>query len=374
MFSVMTTAFFFGVAEGLCRLKGTPRALDPGNLFEYDRQKVYRLKANYKGLFTLRYVGTNSNGYRDSEIPLNKDSRAIRILAVGDSVTFGFGVSEKETYPELCEQMLNREFPSHRFDFINTAVPGNSPFQEFFDAERGMMFRPDIVTIQFVLNDVIEPYKVYRRFGGLGIDYHGVEDISYLDWFLGRHSAFYRFLKDRFARLRFGAGTPEEVKRKAKEIEALDWNAAAYEPTDPKIKEAWAECLRQLQKIVELCRKNNAACVLIVSPVDFQLFQPDLRYAQSRLKAFASENRIACLDLLEPLEDQVRRRLAAKQLSDLQADGKKPARLSFYPDIKATWSDYFLDNDHYNPRGHQLIAENLYPVLVRILKENNRIE
>ena len=52
-------------------------------------------------------VSTNSQGFRGPEIPKKKQKR--RILCLGDSVTFGWGVEEEASYPALLRKTLGFE-------------------------------------------------------------------------------------------------------------------------------------------------------------------------------------------------------------------------------------------------------------------------
>ncbi|MBF0122600.1 MAG: SGNH/GDSL hydrolase family protein [Candidatus Omnitrophica bacterium] len=338
--ALVSVIVFFSAAELLCRLKYQPHIIDTNNMFEYDKDKVYALKRNYVDTFAGHKVRTNSFGYRDREIPIIKSSNTIRLLAVGDSITFGHRVSEKQTYPKRLEMILNRRIRNKHFEVINTAVPGNSPFQEYYDLKRGLKFSPDIVIVQFTLNDVSEPYKIFKRYGGRGIDYHGVEDIPFLHYFFMRHSAFYIFLDNLFTRIRFGEVIWNKVKAKVvAEADKLRWDVAAYEPNSPKVKEAWRECLKWIQKEVDLCKSHKIKFILLISPVDFQIANPHVRYAQRVLKDFAVRNNIEAIDLIPYLEGKA---------------------------VK----DYFFDWGHYTPRGHLFVAkEVLYPVVRRILEE-----
>ncbi len=89
LLSLISIILFFGVAEVISRMKYTPQKIDYKWIFEYDKDKVYRLKKNHIGSFADRDVITNSQGYRDSEIPIQKPLNTIRILVIGDSITFG---------------------------------------------------------------------------------------------------------------------------------------------------------------------------------------------------------------------------------------------------------------------------------------------
>lgn len=78
-------------------------------------------------------VTTNSYGYRDYEFK-QKKANAYRILAVGDSFTFGHGIeSNDKTYPKLLENYL-QNYPSllgKKIEVFNIAAKGYSPDQEY---------------------------------------------------------------------------------------------------------------------------------------------------------------------------------------------------------------------------------------------------
>ena len=86
------------------------RPHDPVEVFSEDKAKtIQRTRA-----FT---VSTNSLGYRDDEL---STKRNLKIVCVGDSVTFGWGVKHSETYPSQLAKSLG-------VDVLNTGVPALKP-------------------------------------------------------------------------------------------------------------------------------------------------------------------------------------------------------------------------------------------------------
>lgn len=113
-------------------------------------------------------VSLNSNGHRDDETPVEKPAGERRILVLGDSVAFGWGVDQGEDFPARLEALL-RQQPGGAWRVINTGVNGyNSQQQALFFASEGIRFQPDIVLLLYVGNDVdpvIEPNAVtWRRY------------------------------------------------------------------------------------------------------------------------------------------------------------------------------------------------------------------
>jgi len=96
----------------------------------------------------------NADGFRGREYGVGK-SDAIRIIVLGDSVTFGRGVPLESTYARLLEDRLNAEERGGlRYEVLNLAVGGyNSRQQLEFYKTKGRQYEPDLLVIGFVLND-----------------------------------------------------------------------------------------------------------------------------------------------------------------------------------------------------------------------------
>lgn len=106
-------------------------------------------------------VTTNSEGMRslrdfDRKKPLN----TIRILCLGDSFTYGWGVDDEYTYPEYLYQILKRQHPDINFEVLNTGVPYYNIFDEIdYYEEKGHKLNADIVIAQFYNNDIQDMSK-----------------------------------------------------------------------------------------------------------------------------------------------------------------------------------------------------------------------
>jgi hypothetical protein len=94
----------------------------------------------------------NSDGFRGDEIKTKK-SNVFRIIAVGDSFTFGHGIeSNDKTYPARLEQFLNNNSANKakNFEVINVGVKGYSPDQEYkLITKRLIKYQPDLIIWNF---------------------------------------------------------------------------------------------------------------------------------------------------------------------------------------------------------------------------------
>jgi lysophospholipase L1-like esterase len=102
-------------------------------------------------------VYINNLGLRDYKARRKtKPERIKRIAIFGDSFAFGQGNKDRETFPAQLEKILhtkNVEFKN--LEVLNFGVPGFNTIQEFIYLKRfGIQFKPDVVLLQWLFNDV----------------------------------------------------------------------------------------------------------------------------------------------------------------------------------------------------------------------------
>jgi lysophospholipase L1-like esterase len=94
-------------------------------------------------------VHINSRGTRGPEFEAAKPADVIRILSLGDSKTFGWGLTEAETYSGRLQALLQERAPAgKRIEVINAGVNAWSyPQIKVFLKEHGLLWKPDFVLI-----------------------------------------------------------------------------------------------------------------------------------------------------------------------------------------------------------------------------------
>jgi GDSL-like Lipase/Acylhydrolase family len=98
----------------------------------------------------------NSLGFRDREFSAAKPPGEYRVLAIGDSFTFGLGVRLEDSWP----QQLERELAAVRgtpVEVINAGFTNRSATTEDFAPwveSDGIALQPDVVVLGFCLNDM----------------------------------------------------------------------------------------------------------------------------------------------------------------------------------------------------------------------------
>jgi lysophospholipase L1-like esterase len=112
-----------------------------------DDRLFYRYPAHERGTYEGVEIALNELGLRDAPIG-DKTPGWPRVLLLGDSVAFGWGVRVEDTFAAQLEQLLPVEV-------INTGVPSYNTVQELaFLRLHFAELRPDIVILPYVENDI----------------------------------------------------------------------------------------------------------------------------------------------------------------------------------------------------------------------------
>lgn len=108
-------------------------------------------------------VHTNSRGFRTSaeheEYPYDKKPGTLRMMLLGPSFAFGWGVNYEETFAVRLAKILqdNGYSGGRNVEVINTGVPSLGPSKQFrWYKHEGIRYRPDLV-IQFIYGSMAAP-------------------------------------------------------------------------------------------------------------------------------------------------------------------------------------------------------------------------
>jgi len=153
----------------------------------YRRSKIPDMNFEMKPGIRYRVGGSevsiNGEGYRDIEWNAKKPAGTIRVACIGDSMTMAVELKPEETYMKVLENKLNDN--GMKTEFMNFGVGGYNTAQELLVYKHSAAkYRPDLVIVQYTLNDLTEIYPVYV----------GDSSVGKLKVFLGDHLRVYRFL------------------------------------------------------------------------------------------------------------------------------------------------------------------------------------
>jgi lysophospholipase L1-like esterase len=124
-----------------------------GHKYLYDKTLGWRNIPDWKWTSLGRKLTINSKGLRDRSYDYEKPPGVRRILVLGDSYAWGYGVADHEIFTEVLEARLEAT-PQH-WQVINAGVSGWGTDQEYlFLKTEGFKYSPDIVVLSlYLIND-----------------------------------------------------------------------------------------------------------------------------------------------------------------------------------------------------------------------------
>lgn len=295
-------------------------------LYISDRRLHHRMAANWSGFFPeeiVQGVGrsevpirTNSLGLRSAEVTEPKPAGVFRILVLGDSVTFGWGLRGEDTYPSQLASLLATLRPNQRFEVINAGVSGYGTWQQAsWLQDTGLDLQPDVIVVQTHLNDASDDL-----WGTLGQGAGG-------EGWLARHSQLARLVQRVL-----GSAAPDNSTPCA-----ADWKVG----TDQV---CWQRTEQLLDELHGEAGAAGVTAVLMPSPMRWQV-EPGVRDARAWVDAARYQD--------------VLRQYAADSgwifVDPLPAFRKSQAENS--------GQSLFLDVGHPNEAGQRLMAQEIFNAL-----------
>ena len=204
------------------------------------------LAPSCSGATSSEVIQTNELGLRDA--PVREDG-ARRILAIGDSCTYGWGLAQSDAFPQVLQSLLHRRFGADSYRVINAGVPGyTSHHGLLYLRERGLALRPEIVIFGFGFNDFLFAGNIERALAWN----RRLLPVIRFDDFLVRHSSFWRWTRMQL-QVAFGGDQPQRMSLE--------------------------DYRRNMTGIVELAKANGARALMIVHSVKYPDWEPNSRAA-----------------------------------------------------------------------------------------------
>jgi len=315
-------------ATGLDVMPGTGSGLveEQFGIMRVDPDLFWSLRPNLARSYRGQLLRTNSLGLRGPEVgPKAPGER--RILLLGESTTFGFGVGEDETYAARLQALLDEQPGRH--SVVNAGVPAYTLFQStIYLAERGLALEPDVVAIYHLANDFLPTTYRDSAHGQLGTsrsdaELHAFYRSLWIDRLL-RYSAIFRAGSRAWARWRTALAQREIAADPTHSREQILWTPAHFPHAYP-VRVRPEERRELLARLLALSREHGFQLV-IIHPV-----YRDVPGHDALLVDFSREHGLVLVD----------------GLAVFDASGIPRALL-------------FSDALHPVPRGHRLLARALY--------------
>lgn len=313
----------------------------------------YELTPHAQGFSMRCKVKINSRGFRDEkEYELQKKDK-YRIIAIGDSITFGVKLPLSATYAKQLEKMFN---PGNRkVEVLNMGCGGYDILQAVTMLEdKGLQFSPDLVVYGFCLNDLVEtsPSLAFIRKMAAFKDSWllNFRLVQFVIEKLDKRYALRKLLKNR-------------EKRKQVDKEAVEKNSKYINLV--KNDRVIDESIKQISSMMNETEGKNQTW-LAGFTMHSRLGM--MRYSFGKLAKLAQENNFRVIVVIIPWLDEDEYYLPVHNLVKQEAGRFGFVVLDLYEKMK----DYGLqrlrilekDISHPNKEGHEIIASSLYDYIV----------
>lgn len=263
-----------------------------------DPRLPYRLRQGVGLMSQGVRVRVNRFGLRGAEIAREPSGDARRILVLGDSVPYGWGLEEADTFPFLLGEELRRL--GLDVEVLNAGVPGyNTESAVALLRHTGLSLAPDALVLGVSLND----FDATPSLSPLGLLVAGEAGAD--DSWLAAHSEFYFLLRwaapallkqwwrswiDPEAESERDEGVREFLRRQAIASRRRFYAAPSGL--------GWERIQRSLEELRELAAGSGLELAIVIFPDEDQLGSPASELdPQRHWKALCAQLELRCLDL-----------------------------------------------------------------------------
>ncbi len=261
-------------------------------------------------------VQLNSWWFRDREMEIEKPAGVYRIAIIGDSITYGQGVAEKDRFPNLLEDYLNEGQRNDRYEVLNFGWLGSETI-DHVNILKNTVFKmnPDFVLLQWYINDVEGNDKSGRPEPVSLIPIDSVDSLLY------HESAFYYLLNLEW----------QDLVQSIRPSTTYD-GYLFQRFGDPESQES-REYAERLREFIGLCRDRHIPSGLVLFPAVTPGLKESypFRYLHERVVAVCAQETVPCIDLLDTFAQ--------------------------YEEYKTLWVNRF--DNHPSPLAHRLAAKKI---------------
>ncbi|MGE0708692.1 MAG: SGNH/GDSL hydrolase family protein [Planctomycetota bacterium] len=244
--------------EVYLRVRYRRKLPNPG-CYVFDLDLGKRLKRGFVGQSYGVDVSINSLGLRERELTKERPPGAKRILALGDSWTFGISVETDETWPKQLEQELGGP---EKIEVVNAGISGYETHHEafFYEHDLAPALDHDVLLIGFYpVNDTHDKSHRYRRYRWLHDLHPKLLDLYLLPKQLMITQVYKNWKVNRKLQGYLERYHPEN--RDEDDDDAPDWSDAFREEDH-----GWQTCAESLLKLGKLSREHGAKGIVVLFP------------------------------------------------------------------------------------------------------------
>lgn len=291
--------------------------------FPYQKSKndilMYEYIPNFSGKMWGKEFKTNSFGCRDYNYSIDKNPSSFRIIVLGDSITVGEGLALYDTDSKILETILNKapiESGYNHFEVMNFGICAYNTAREVeLLKEKGIMFNPDMIIIQYCLDDVIP--SVIETLSRAGYQKPWTEIIKFIQdvMFKLKFSRFIQYLRQKALYYAYVIFEEHRVEKMGGLANLLYSESATN----------WLNTRNALKEFAEITKKNKINSLLVIFP-RFESLNDNYPYkkAHQLIKDVCVEAGIPVLDLFDTYKGM---NTEALRLSEKKFDWWHPNKL-----------------------------------------------
>lgn len=239
------------------------------------------------------HVETNSAGMRNTEEPSEK---AFRIVALGDSQTFGPYLANEDTWPAWTENHLRRHFKDpKRVQVFNGGIAGYTIYDELaLLREKVVAFKPKLVVLGVFENDLTDLRR--ERKTGIGM--------RPADSTLNRAQTLLKVIARSSALVTLAQQVKSRMQLEAAGVNVLRGEGNIITPSGrPDDYDMLAERYGELfRETVRLVRSNGIGLAVIYIPGPHALNDPTKTFEMEKLiRTLTTEEKVPYLDVSDAM-------------------------------------------------------------------------
>jgi hypothetical protein len=340
-------------------------------MYAPDDTRGWRLRENFHELwhdarFQRGHIWVTTDELGNRRIPPPNKSAELpeyRILLIGDSFTFGWGVEGEQTYGAVLQDELNAALPELRVRVFNSGVPAYGPQNEFETLKKlAPALKPNLVVLGFTENDfenaATGPAGFVVRNGWL-VASDGVE---YYESFTARAK---RFIVEHCAVARLAYYLRSSLRpapnEQSRAFLGYMLEILRKEPA-PEIVEAIGQTKTVLGQIRDYCAERKIAFQIVSFPRSYQVFEQEFL---DRLRSSGASPEDFSTSILSE-----RIKAICDELAVPHAGVQAPFDAA--RDAGASRDELYIPNDgHWTVRGHELAAGAMLGAIEQTIRESS---
>jgi len=284
------------------------------------------------GFYRPFHVQTNSVGLRNIEEPSDD---AFKILAVGDSMTFGLFVANDDTWPARAESRLREHYGNaRRVQVFNAGIVNYTILDELaYLREKGIYLKPNLVVLGVYENDIDDLRQ--EKNGVVQRPHDGIKTRT-LMWLklLAHNSALFTIAEQIKAQMQLAAAGVDI--RRSNPTRSLPREPA---PDQDVLIKRYGQLFRET---TALLKSNGIPLVVIYIPGIWTLSETSMM--ESTIRALTAEAGVPYLDLTPAMQDE------------------QDAAEDFY--LLRRYNGVLIGNPHMSPQGYAVAARALVDWLI----------